>query len=60
MFIITSVLMMARIRTGKALDAAGHAVALKENPLYFWLATIFNFTFLLSLSITMIVLPLLE
>jgi hypothetical protein len=60
MFLITSIMAGHRIREGKALDAEGKPVTLSENPIYFWVCTIFNFIFFYFLSISLIVLPLLR
>jgi len=56
MCIVTIILMVARIKLGSALDTQGHAVSIDDNPIYFWMFLIFNFTFLLSICLAMIVL----
>jgi len=56
MCVVTIILMVIRIKIGSALDAEGHAVSINDNPIYFWTFLIFNFTFLLSISLAMIVL----
>jgi len=54
MLLITSVLMVGRIKTGKALDVEGHFVAAMDNPIYFVIFTVLNFIFLLTISVMMI------
>jgi hypothetical protein len=56
MLVVTSVLMIGRIKTHKAIDYEGHFIALVDNPLTFVMYTVFNFIFLLFISILMIVL----
>jgi len=56
MLLVTSILMVGRIRTHRAIDYEGHFIALMDNPVYFVIFTMFNFIFLLFLSISMIVL----
>jgi hypothetical protein len=56
MCVVTIALMVIRIRMGSSLDTEGRSVSIGDNPLYFWMFLLFNFTFLLSISIAMIVL----
>ena len=56
MCIVTIILMSIRISTHEALDPHGRTVDLSEDPLVFWLLTIFNFAFLISISLAMMVL----
>jgi hypothetical protein len=60
MLLITCILMVQRIRTGKALDHEGHFVAAMDNPVYFVIFTVLNFIFLLFISAVMIVLSIVE
>lgn len=55
MLLITSILMVKRIRTGKALDVEGHFVAAMDNPFFFVIFTVLNFIFLLTISVLIIV-----
>jgi hypothetical protein len=48
--------MSIRISTHTALDPRGRKVDLSEDPLFFWLFTIFNFAFLISISLAMMIL----
>ena len=54
MLLITGILIVGRIRTGKALDYEGHFVAVMDSPFYFVIFTVFNFIFLLAISVAMI------
>jgi hypothetical protein len=54
MLLITSILLIGRIRTGKAIDGEGHFVSAMDNPIYFFILTVFNFIFLLAISTVMI------
>jgi len=56
MLVVTSFLMVGRIRTRKAINYEGHFVALMDNPITFVIYTIFNFIFLLFISVVLIVL----
>ena len=56
MFLITAILIFIRVKTGNALNARGRPVSEDDDPIMFWVLIIFNFAFLLSISIAMIVL----
>lgn len=54
MLLITGILMIGKIRTGKAMDYEGHFIAETDNPIYFFILTVFNFVFFLAISAVMI------
>jgi len=54
MLVLTTILMITKIITGRALESRGHFVSLAEDPLFFWIFTVLNFIFLLMISIVMI------
>ena len=56
MLLVTSILMVGRIKSRKAIDYEGHFVALMDNPIIFVVWTIFNFSFLIFISVALIAL----